>query len=193
MTEASRTLLALGRSILAPYSMLAGVACTAITGSSAEGHADHLSDLDMTIYYDLLPPEAELRRVRESVSDGVLVWSLGAYTDGEFAEAFQVSGVEVQIGHTTVARWEAAIASVLAGEEPGSPLHKAMSGTLASIPVSGAERLAAWQARLREYPDALRLAMVRKHLRFFRVWALAPRPQSRDGRLWFRQMLVEPW
>lgn len=191
MTEASRTLLALGRSILDPYSTLTGVACAAITGSSAEGHADHHSDLDMTIYYDVLPPEEELRRVRESVSDGVLVWAMGSYTDGEFAEAFRVNGVEVQIGHTTVERWEAAMATVLAGEEPGSPLHKAMSGTLVSIPVVGAERLAAWQARLRDYPDVLRLAMVRQHLKFFRVWAIAPRLATRDAGLWFRQMLVE--
>ncbi len=145
----------------------------------------------MTVYYDVLPSEIDLRRTREQVSDGVLVWSMGSYADGEFAEAFNVNGVEVQVGHTLVSKWEAAIESVLAGEEPGSPIHKAMSGTLVSIPVFGADRLSAWQARIRDYPDALRLAMVRHHLKFFRVWALVGRLETRDARLWFRQMLVD--
>jgi hypothetical protein len=145
----------------------------------------------MTVYYDVLPPEADLRRTREQVSDGVLSWSMGNYTDGEFAEAFNVDGVEVQIGHTLVSKWETAIAGVLAGEEPGSPMHKAMSGTLVSIPVFGADRLVAWQARIRDYPDALRLAMVRHHLKFFRIWALVGRLETRDAGLWLRQMLVE--
>jgi hypothetical protein len=185
------TLLDIGRSILLSYATLPGAACGAITGSSAEGHADRYSDLDMTMYYDVMPPEAELRRVREQVSDGVLVWSMGQYADGEFAEAFRLNGIEVQIGHTTVEKWEAAIAAVLNGEEPGSPIHKAMSGTLVSTPVFGAGRLAEWQARIRNYPDILRLAMVKHHLKFFRVWALVGRLETRDAGLWFRQMLVE--
>ncbi len=191
MTIDSSTLVELGRSILAPYAALPGAACGMITGSSAEGHADRYSDLDMTVYYDVLPPEAELRRVREALSDGVLLWLMGAYADGEFAEAFRVRGIEVQIGHSTVARWEETIAAVLAGEEPGSPVHKAMSGTLIAMPVFGAERLAAWQAQIRTYPDVLRLAMVTHHLKFFRVWALVGRLETRDAGLWFRQMLVE--
>jgi hypothetical protein len=191
VTPESVILLEVGRSVLSAYTSLPGVACAAITGSSAEGHADRYSDLDMTVYYDVMPPERDLRRVREQVSDGVLTWSIGHYADGEFAEAFRLNGVEVQIGHTTVARWEATIAAVRSGEDPGSPAHKAMSGTLVSIPVFGAERLAAWQETIRDYPDVLRLAMVKHHLKFFRVWALVGRLATRDAALWFRQMLVE--
>ena len=191
MTDESSTLLDLGRSILAPYAALPGAACAAITGSSAEGHADRFSDLDMTVYYDVLPSEADLQRARGQVSDGTLIWSMGSYDEGEFAEAFRVGGVEVQIGHTTVARWEETITAVLAGREPGSPLHKAMSGTLVSVPAFGAERLAVWQTRIRDYPDVLRVAMVKHHLKFFRLWALVGRLETRDARLWFRQMLVE--
>jgi hypothetical protein len=145
----------------------------------------------MTVYYDVMPDADDLRRVREQLAPGPLVWSMGAHADGDFAEAFRMNGVEVQIGHTTVERWEAAIAAVLAGEDPASPAHKAMSGTLISIPVVGEARLAAWQARLRQYPDALRMAMVTHHLKFFRLWALVGRMGTRDAGLWFRQMLVE--
>ena len=153
MSTPSEFLLGLGRVVLTPYSKLPGVACAAVTGSAAENHADPHSDLDSTVYYDTLPPEEEIRAIRERVGGGPLLWSLGSYAEGEFIESYRVNGVEVQIGHTTVARWEADMAKTLAGEEPGSPLHKAMSGTLVSIAVSGDNRLEAWKRRLREYPE----------------------------------------
>jgi len=191
MTVTSQHLVELGRSVLAPFAQLPGVACAAITGSSAEGLSDTHSDLDMTIYYDSMPAEADIRAARESLNGGALVWSMGSHADGEFAEAFRLGGVECQIGHVTVARWEADMTRILAGEEPGSPLHKAMSGTLVSVPVFGAARMEAWQRRLRDYPPALRLAMVRHHLKFFAIWGVWERLRTRDAMLWYRQSLVE--
>lgn len=191
MTHASEYLLNLGRSVLEPYTRLPGVACAAITGSSAEGHSDQRSDLDMTVYYDRFPPEEAIRTVREGIGGGPLIWSMGAYADGEFAESFRIKGVECQIGHTTVAQWERDMGRILAGEEPGSPLHKAMSGTLVSVAVLGADRLEAWKKRLRAYPEALRMAMVRHHLKFFPIWGVHERMRTRDAGLWYRQTLVE--
>ncbi|HVU64758.1 MAG TPA: hypothetical protein VHC70_12335, partial [Phycisphaerales bacterium] len=181
MTRESEYLLDLGRAVLGEYAKLPGVACAAITGSSAEGLSDAHSDLDTTIYYDTMPPEAEIRAVRERVGGGPPAWSLGNYADGEFIESYRVRGVECQIGHTTVAVWERDMNRILAGEEPGSPLHKAMSGTLVSIAVSGDERLEQWKQRIRAYPDALRLAMVRHHLKFFAIWGVWDRLGVRDA------------
>src|SRR5262245_55006941 len=191
MPTPSEYLLDLGRAVLAPYARLPGVACAAITGSCTEGLSDNHSDLDTTVYYDAMPPEAEIRAVRERLGGGPVLWTIGAHADGEFAEAYRLMGVEVQIGHTTVARWAPDLGRTLAGEEPASPLHKAMTGTLISIPVFGAERLEAWKARIREYPEALRLAMVRHHLRFFAIWGVWDRLAVRDANLWFRQTLVD--
>jgi hypothetical protein len=191
MPTPSEFLLSLGRTVLAPYSRLPGVACAAITGSSAEGLSDTHSDLDMTVYYDAMPPEEQIRVVRETLGGGPVLWTLGAHKDGEWAEAFRLRGAECQVGHTTVAQWEKDLNRTLAGEDPGSPLHKAMSGTLVSMPVFGAGRLDVWKQRLRDYPDALRLAMVRHHLKFFAIWGVWNRLGIRDANLWFRQNLVE--
>ncbi len=187
----SEYLLALGRAVLEPYSRLPGIACAAITGSCTEGLSDMYSDLDTTLYYDSFPPEDQIRAVREKVGGSALLWSLGSYAEGEFIESYKLRGVECQLGHTTVARWEQDLDRTLAGQEPGGPLHKAMTGTLISIPICGADRLAAWQARIREYPDALRLAMVRHHLKFFALWGVLPRLEVRDAGLWMRQALLD--
>src|SRR5882672_11727087 len=106
MTSHSRQLLTLGRTVLDPYSRLPGAVCAAITGSSAEGHSDEFSDLDNTVYYETMPPESEIRAIREQVGGDPLLWTLGEHSAGEFIESFRVKGVECQIGHVTVARWE---------------------------------------------------------------------------------------
>jgi hypothetical protein len=191
MPTPSEFLLALGRTVLEPYTHLPGVACAAITGSSTEGLSDTHSDLDMTVYYDTMPPEAEIRAVRERLGAGPVIWTIGSPQGPEWAEAFRLRGVECQIGHTTVEQWEKDLNRTLAGEDPGSPLHKAMSGTLVSIPVFGAERLEAWKTKIRDYPEALRVAMVRHHLKFFAIWGVWDRLGVRDANLWFRQNLVE--
>ena len=165
--------------------------CAMITGSSAEGHADEFSDLDMTVYYSRLPSEDSIMAVREKLGGGPVTWHVGKHSDGEFAMAFRFQGVECQCGHVTVERWEADIDRVLRGEELASPLHKAMSGTLVSQAVMGEELLEKWKSRLRDYPDSLAEAMVKHHLQFFPTWGILPRMSRRNAELWMRQVMVE--
>lgn len=191
MTSASEYLLALGKEVLTPYAALPGVVCAAITGSAAEGHADEYSDLDSTVYYRELPTEAELRAARESVRGGECLWLLGSHAEGEFAEGFRVRGVEVQIGHTTVARWEEDMRKVLDAKEIATPLHKAMSGTLVSIAVCGGDVLEEWKREIRAFPDSLAEAMVKHYLKFFAVWGVIDRLAIRDAELWLRQTTAD--
>jgi hypothetical protein len=191
--SASEHLRVLGRRVLIAYCDLPGVACAAIAGSAAEGIADAHSDLDMTVYYDSdsLPSEADLNLARSKLGGSDRIWMLGDRAEGDIAESFRLTGVECQVGHITVTKWEAEMAGVLAGKDPGGPLHKAMSGTLTSIAVHGRSRLQAWQSRLRDYPQSLREAMVRHHLQFFALWGVFDRLTTRDADLWMRQTFVE--
>lgn len=190
-TERSVELLHIARRVLSAYAGLPGVACAAVTGSVAEGCADAHSDIDMTVYYDALPPADAIAGVRTRLGVPELLWSMGDYGEEGFIESYLVDGVECQVGQTTVTQWEREIESVRAGTDPGSPLHKAMSGTLVSIAIAGDARLDAWKARIRDYPHVLRVAMVRHHLAPPRPWRLVDRLDTRDGKLWWRQMLVE--
>lgn len=191
MTPASEYLLGMGKDVLARYAALPGAVCAAITGSAAEGHADEHSDLDSTVYYRELPTDEELAGVRRSVGAGEVIWRIGSHAEGEFAEAFRLNGVEVQIGHTTVARWEEDMRRVLTAEDVASPLHKAMSGTLVSLAVKGEDVLEGWKRELRAFPDVLARAMVKHYLKFFAVWGVIDRLERRDGQLWLRQTLAD--
>ncbi len=191
--SATERLREIGRHILNSYCELPHVACAAITGSAAEGIADFHSDLDMTMYYDAaeLPNEADLTRLRTRLGGSERIWMLGDRAEGDIAESFRLHGVECQIGHITVTKWEADMNRVLAGNDLGGPLHKAMSGTLTSMAICGESRLRAWQSRLIAYPQSLREAMVKHHLHFFAIWGVFNRMKTRDADLWMRQTLVE--
>src|SRR6185369_7414834 len=130
-TPQSDYLLQLGRKVLAPYTRLPTARAAMITGSSAEGVSDHYSDLDMTVYYDgVLPDDDALAAIRESHGAPNRAWLLGDPADGNFAEAYELGGVQAQIGHATIAAWENDIAEVLDRWNADTPLHKAMAGTL---------------------------------------------------------------
>lgn len=191
-TPHSTYLLALGRRLLEPYTRLPTARAAMITGSAAEGVSDAHSDLDMTVYYDDgLPTEAELYDVRAAHGAPEREWLLGERDGGAIAEAYEWNGIQVQIGHVTIAQWEADIAEVVDRYACDTPLHKAMSGTLGSVTVAGADWLDRWKARIESYPVGLQQAMVRTHLRFFPIWYMPHVLDARDAALWQRQMLVE--
>ena len=192
MTEASKYLLKLAKQITVPYTKLPTCQAVMITGSVAKGLADFYSDIDMTIYYEgELPPMTEFDRIRVENGGGDTKWMIGDHAAGSFAAAYDVKGIEVQIGHTTFVEWDKQIAVVLEQHNIDTPLHKAMEGTLNSIALFGEEHMDRWKARIRAYPDELAEAMVRKNLQFFPVWGLLPHFETRDSNLWFNQILVE--
>jgi hypothetical protein len=191
-TPQSDYLLGLGRRLLEPYTKLPAARAAMITGSAAEGVSDFHSDLDMTVYYEgELPGEEELARIRAAHGAPDRVWLLGDRAEGNIAEAYELHGIQAQIGHTTIAGWERDIAEVLEKFNADTPLHKAMSGTLECVAVFGEERMARWKDRIAAYPDGLRRAMVEKHLQFFPVWSYQRALETRDAVLWQHQILTE--
>ena len=192
MTPASEYLLALAHEIAQPYIQLPTIRAAMVTGSTAKGISDYYSDLDMTMYYaNELPSERELAAIRQLHGANERKWLIGDRSTNSFAEAYDVHGIEVQIGHTTIAVWEDTIAEVLEKLTCDAPIQKALEGTLACQALYGAEHIERWQAQIGAYPPALAEAMVKKHLAFFPVWGLQPHFRTRDASIWYHQILVE--
>lgn len=191
-TPQSDYLVALGRTLLEPYVALPSTRAAMITGSAAEGVSDFHSDLDMTVYYESeLPSEEALERVRISNGAPSRAWLLGDRAEGGIAEAYELNGIQVQIGHITIEAWEQEIAEVLERFNCSTPLHKAMSGTLDCVTVSGGPLMDRWKERIADYPDGLQQAMVTHHLQFFPVWSMPHLADSRDATLWLQQTRLE--
>lgn len=192
MTQASDYLVQLATRLTKPYTRLPTLRAAMLTGSAAKGLADFYSDIDMTYYYEgTLPDEETLGAIREQNGGSPRKWVIGDRKTGSFAEAYHIDGIEVQIGHTTIASWEASIKSVLEDLDIDTPRQKAMEGTLASVALFGKPYMDRWKAQIAAYPDALAEAMVKHNLRFFPVWGLKPHFATRDATVWFYHILVE--
>ncbi len=188
-TEASLRLRELAREVaeaciaeLAPRAVL-------LTGSAAEGLSDRWSDLDVIVYHDQLPPEPAIDAVRTRLAGGHL--SVLMPWDGEsYGQSFPLRGVECQVAHSTVAGTDREIDQVLVELDVDSPLQKAFDGMAHGIPLHGADLLLAWKARLDDYPDPLRRAMVERHLHIPPMWMADDRMATRDATIFRHQMLV---
>jgi len=189
-SPASTYLLSLARRVAAPYTAWPQTQAVLVMGSAAEGVSDFFSDLDMAIYYDALPTEAQLAAAREA-NQGEAKWFLGDREQGTLAEGYLVRGIECQFAHATVAAWERDMARVLVERDVTSPLQKALEGTLHGLPLYGEALLQQWKARAARYPDPLAQAMVEHYLSFFPLWYLEERFAVRDATLWRYQILVE--
>lgn len=190
-TPQSIRLAELGRRVLQPHIELATCRCAMIAGSVAEGIADDFSDLDLILHYDTMPSEGDFERNRQQLNGGAIDLCLGSPAEGSYLIQYKVDGVDCQVGGSTVAQWESEIADVLAGKDPGGPLHKAMYGTQTSMPIFGGDLLRKWQTQLNAYSDALADAMMKHHLKFFRLWLVMDRMLPRDSTLWQKQAMLD--
>lgn len=161
-----------------------------VSGSTVDGIADALSDVDMSVVFDTLPDAGTLRQACRRVG-GDWTWTLGDLAQGGGVVAFPVDGIEVQIGYATHAGLKAELDELLVAQRPDTPNHKFAEGVCKALPLAGEPRLAALQARLARFPDGLRLAMVRHGLATPTPWRAAVQLPERDAALWCREIGVE--
>jgi hypothetical protein len=162
-----------------------------VSGSTVDDLVDDLSDVDMSVVFDALPAEAALREACRRVGEDWF-WTAGDLAAGEGGVvAFRVDGVEVQIGYATHAALAVDLDDLLLKHNPDTPNHKLAEGIAKALPVAGAERLAALQARLSTFPEGLRESMVRHGLAAPIPWRAAKQLLRRDAALWCREIHVE--
>ena len=188
--DARRYLLALAHRNAAVYEALPGTRAIIVMGSVASGHCDQYSDLDMAVYHEDVPSEATLQTACRHNGGGERTL-LGPRSDDGLVESYLVQGVECQFAHLRVAAWEEGMATVLDQHDVTSPLHKAISGLLEALPLSGAPLIREWQDRASRFPDALAQAMVEHYLVIPALWGIEQRLLTRDATLWLFQGLVE--
>jgi hypothetical protein len=161
-----------------------------VSGSTVDNIVDELSDVDMSVVFDALPSRAVLEEACRRVGSA-WTWSSGEPEEGGFVVAFAVDGIETQIGYATHASLKADIDDLLLAHNPDTPNHKLAEGIAKALPLAGAERLAALQARLQDFPEGLRRAMVQHGLATPTPWRAARQLLRRDAALWCREIQVD--
>jgi hypothetical protein len=158
-----------------------------LAGSGARGDADYFSDVDLLLYVDELPPDDRLDRLRDAL-DGTNPVPIAP----PHLVQFDVGGVAVQVGYTSVADLEEELDQLLVRlEDVHGPSQKLLSGLLEGRPLHGEELLGRWRERVAAYPDELRVAAIEHHWRFFPLWWYGEAMAARDTELWRLDMLLE--
>ena len=188
MDEATEHVRALARRVVAAALELGPLRAALLAGSGARGDADFFSDVDLLLYVDELPPDDRLERLREAVggTSPVLI------APPRLVQ-FDVGGVAVQVGYSTVAQVDDELDTALVRLEEviGSPNQKMLSGLLEGLPLHGDDVIAAWRARAAAYPEPLRRASIEHHWQFFPLWYYGDAMSRRDVELWRLDMLLE--
>jgi predicted nucleotidyltransferase len=162
-----------------------------LAGSAGRGDADFWSDIDLLLYVDVIPPEETLDEIRKAVG-GTNPVRREQPTEHFSGEEFELEGVRTEVSFATVARTESRLDELLDRlEAVDSPLQKSLSGILHGLPLHGHELIGRWQARLRDYPEPLRRAMILRHWRFHPLWYHVGHMSARDAELWRLDTLLD--
>lgn len=190
MPDVYEQLLGRAQRVAAIYSAHPNARAAIVVGSVARRQYDQYSDIDMTVFYDMLPTEDEVRAGREALHATDCMRFPGG-DEAEFADSFQLDGVECQVGHCTIERIERDLNAVLREDSTNHEQHVIVGGIGESLALFGEPLVAEWQRQCAAYPDSLALKMVQEHLRFAPYWVYAQRLPSRDAPLFVRQFLVD--
>ncbi|MBF2008267.1 MAG: nucleotidyltransferase domain-containing protein [Chlorogloeopsis fritschii C42_A2020_084] len=190
MNDASKRLLALARKNAASYLVNPKVKAIGIAGSVARGKADIYSDIDMSIYYNELPTDEELKVAYEQNQGSNYRLHASDRQAGYIVEQYFVQGVKCDFGHITIECCERDIDNLLEQCNPDDPLLNVLAGIVDMLPLYNGELLAQWQKKVANYPDKLAQAMVKKHLHFRALWVLQIYGIERDDVLFLTDELL---
>ena len=190
MTDPTHHLRELARRITDAYLRHVPLTGAILTGSGARGDADRYSDLDLIMYAEDVPPAEAAAAAQQELGAGPLAVLLAHGPNG-FLDQFSLGGVQCQVGVIPMGDVEDELDGLLVDHEGlETPVAKIATGFLEGIPVHGDELIERWRARVADYPEGLRVAMVKHWWRFFPLWFHEPALAERDAGLWRQEELV---
>ncbi|MBN2554650.1 MAG: nucleotidyltransferase domain-containing protein [Anaerolineales bacterium] len=145
------------------------VAAIVVAGSTARGFADEYSDLEIAIFWDVLPDDAGRHRIADSIGGRFLF----AYDGPSHEDQLLVDEFQVDLWHIAVSHQEATMDGVLEQYHTDLGSLNAMDTVRCCIPLYGEKLVQRWKARAALYPQPLVEKIVREHLESFRVDYLA--------------------
>ena len=172
MNGTSERLLAVARGIAPAYATNPEVAAVLVGGSTARGHADRWSDLELGIFWAAVPTEG----ARTATAEAAGAIDRRLYPDACLPETreedYVIDGVKVDVAHLAVDAADRVISDVTERGDPTVAKHVLVSTVRHGLVLHGAALLARWRVSADAYPDALARAMVEQHLVFGPHWWL---------------------
>lgn len=172
MNPFSQTRIELAHKNTAVFKQNPAVKAILLTGSVAKDLADDSSDIDLILYYDTLPNEAQFEQLRQAAFA-----SGGGFYGGNAEEGFAlyqyIDGIRHDFAHGRFTETDQLITDFLAEPDLDEPNKQiVLSGIVAGLPIYGEAIIQTWQETLTHYPPAYGRALIEKHLHFPPIWVL---------------------
>ncbi|TCC37650.1 nucleotidyltransferase domain-containing protein [Kribbella speibonae] len=171
VTEAARRRRVMVRPVMDWYAAVDGVDAVMLGGSTARGDADRWSDIEVGVFWQRPPTEAE--RLAVAGAADVRLVNVGGppWDDHLYLGEPRPEGLLVEVAHTLTQTVENSLDELLSGKPDGQVMQLAQ-GIIDGREVIGprAELVARWQERVATYPRDLALAVVRYNGNIEKFW-----------------------
>lgn len=179
MNAASRWRYTLARQLTPIYAANPHVAAVLVGGSTARGHADRYSDLELGVFWHQPPTDSDRQRAAAQISGDLIalypydpveeVWC-DDYMLGRTHPNQPKSGVLVEVVHYTTDFLNRTFDAVLDQHLPDDLKQNLIAGIVDGVPLHHAELVQQWKARAASYPDGLAVAVVNWHAQIDHFW-----------------------
>jgi|SRR6266508_1899914 len=179
MNTASQWRLAIMREIAPLYADNPAVAAVIVGGSSARGHADQYSDIELGVFWHTPPTDAQRQLVVDRAGADLLalypydqqeeVWC-DDYMIGRAQADVPKSGILVEVVHYTTEFMNRVLEQVLEQHNPEELKQNLIAGVLDAVTLHGSALIQEWQNRAIHYPEPLAIAVVNRHATIDHFW-----------------------
>ena len=161
------------------YAVHPQVAAVVLGGSTARGHADRYSDIEVGVFWQQPPTDADRQAAATAISGDLVrlypydpaeeVWC-DDYMLGRAHPDHPKSGVLVEVVHYTTDFLTRTFAAVLHDYNPDPLKHLLIAGVVDGVPLHNAALVQHWKDRAAAYPEGLALAVVNRHAIIDHFW-----------------------
>jgi len=165
---------------LAPiYAANPHVAAVLLGGSTARGHADRYSDIELGVFWHQPPTESDRQMAAARISGDLIalypydpseeVWC-DDYMLGRVHPDQPKTGVLVEVVHYTTDCLNRTFNAVLEQHRPDALKQNLIAGVVDGVALYNADLVQHWKARATPYPDGLAIAVVNQYAQIDHFW-----------------------
>ena len=179
MNAASQWRYQLAQSIAPIYAANPQAAAVILGGSTARGHADRHSDIELGVFWRQPPSDADRQAAARAIAaadqrlyplyEPEQVWS-DEFFFGRADPGRPNSGLLLEVVHYTVDHYESILQAVLEQFDPDPIKQNLIAGVLDGLVLHNPQLIHQWQTRAADYPDELVAAVVHQHAQIDHFW-----------------------
>jgi len=152
------------KQIAALYAQNPKLCALVVAGSVARGWADEWSDVELDLFWNEPPTDDDRKRVIAAVNGEIeYYFPLEGF---EWSDAYLVDGLKVEVSSFLAATIDELIRVVIQEYDTDTDKQLRFAALQNSIPLHGAEQIAAWRAKLAHYPDELVCRVIAENIEF---------------------------